>query len=1436
MRGTCVVSPFRQSAGPARQPLLRHSLVLAVLSAVLLVLVTSGGLMAGSSPAEAGVWYYCPVGLHKFFGCVQPDKPPPSSCPLTAGDPVDILTGRLTEEVVDWSSGGTHPLQLKRQYTSTPLTLDASPYSSLGRGWRSNFDARVRMNAATALQADWASFILPDTMEYNFNKQNGVWKFMAVEWSGTGWPNVNFHAIPRTDLDVALTVEGQQFVLRAPNGVKYVFDTANHAADFQWHVDGYRTQLLSEIRFPGGYVQTISYNGDYPGRISDNLGRWITMQFSAVSPRSTLLTQVQTSDGSVISFAYQDRLPGLTSASPVDFMALSAVTYPDSKPVTISYQYRDEAGTPGLLLVGMTDERGVRFSTWTYDAKGRVLSSEHAGGQDRTQFAYDDVNSIVTVTNPLGRATRYSYRKKFGYVRQLFAVDGVATPGCAASNTRYEYDANGFRSKATDAEGRVTQWTRNSRGLPLTEKQAAGTPVERLSTMTWDATRPLLLSSVEPNLTTAYTSDAQGRVLTRTETDTTTQAVPYPTRGQKRTTTFTYAPPALTAGTSALVPLGPVAVDGPLPGDSDTVRYGYDAMANVSSVTDQLGHVTRFRRVYPTRPTVSVTDANGVQGTFYYDRRARFSRFIMYPDGVKGPSLKTAVIYDDAGQITSVIAPNGYYLNYTWSDARRLTAVTNTRYGRDRIEYGYNANGDQTSRTVKSASGAIVRQQSALFDELGRLMRAIGAAGQTTLFRYDRTDNLTKGQDPRGGLFAYAYDALQNLVSLTDPAGARTGLTRDRQGKVTAYRDPRGLTTSYVRNGFGEIIQESGPDVGTTVIQRDERGLATKITDPRGVVTQLSYDAAGRLVREAYPADPTQNVSYSYDSTAKGNKGVGRLTGITDASGSVARSYDALGRVIAETRVIAGKTYVMRYSYNEVGGLTSITYPSGRVVTYTRDDLGRVTDVSTRATAKAAQKTVVSSIVWSPMSRRVVSFTHGNGLAAARAYDGDGRLTSLKLAYLSTRLMDVSCAYGDGMNLTAVNDNLAAANSVSLAYDAARRLTSAGGPWGSLTYAYTPNGDRLREVLTPPGRSALTTLLTYPANSNRLASTSVGSLTTRSFTYDAAGNVTAQVMGPLRLAFAYNLRNRPVTLTRTGDGTQASTYLYNALEQMVQRSTNAPGGPKGAVQYIYGLDGSLLAEADATTGATLRDYIWLPQNDASPAADNNNEEGTSPPPLPLALVTGVNTAAPQLLMVHADHLGRPVRLTDAARTTVWSAAYDPFGQPWQVTGPVEQNLRFPGQYFLLESGLSYNWHRFYDPATGRYTQPDPLRFVDGPSVYGYASASPMMRVDKQGLCVEDACIGEGTAFCIMFPALCAATEIAVWNGCYWVFRKMSGGGGGGGPEEKDDPCEAGAKRDESMCRMATLPSTGPRARCWESVQARYGACRQGRPLPELVTW
>jgi len=118
--------------------------------------------------------------------------------------------------------------------------------------------------------------------------------------------------------------------------------------------------------------------------------------------------------------------------------------------------------------------------------------------------------------------------------------------------------------------------------------------------------------------------------------------------------------------------------------------------------------------------------------------------------------------------------------------------------------------------------------------------------------------------------------------------------------------------------------------------------------------------------------------------------------------------------------------------------------------------------------------------------------------------------------------------------------------------------------------------------------------------------------------------------------------------------------------------------------------------------------------------------------MPLVVVADVNTASPNLYFVHADHLNRPIKMTDAAQAVVWDAIYRPFGEAYSITGSATNNLRFPGQYFLLESGLAYNWYRHYDPSIGRYLQPDPAEFNDGPSLYAYAGSSPAMNTDARG--------------------------------------------------------------------------------------------------------
>ena len=102
-----------------------------------------------------------------------------------------------------------------------------------------------------------------------------------------------------------------------------------------------------------------------------------------------------------------------------------------------------------------------------------------------------------------------------------------------------------------------------------------------------------------------------------------------------------------------------------------------------------------------------------------------------------------------------------------------------------------------------------------------------------------------------------------------------------------------------------------------------------------------------------------------------------------------------------------------------------------------------------------------------------------------------------------------------------------------------------------------------------------------------------------------------------------------------------------------------------------------------------------------------------------------------------DHLGTPQQLINGAGSTVWQAAYLPFGEAQVTTELVSNNLRFPGQYFDSETGLHYNWHRFYDPDTGRYVSADPIGLRGGINLYAYVHNNPIRYIDPKGLSVWD---------------------------------------------------------------------------------------------------
>ena len=292
-----------------------------------------------------------------------------------------------------------------------------------------------------------------------------------------------------------------------------------------------------------------------------------------------------------------------------------------------------------------------------------------------------------------------------------------------------------------------------------------------------------------------------------------------------------------------------------------------------------------------------------------------------------------------------------------------------------------------------------------------------------------------------------------------------------------------------------------------------------------------------------------------------------------------------------------------------------------------------------------------------------------------------------------------------------------------------------------------------------------------------------------SYSLDTAGNLTSD--GLRVFSYDANNRMRQTTVSDADEGSKI-TYLHNALGQRVFKSEPkvdhvAPQASVLGTDFVSWLQANFgwlfaVAQSNATLGQSYvyddalgdvpmllgeygnggsnsggrKEYLWLPVNGQA---------------MPIGVYTGPSVGW-ELYAVHADHLNTPRMVSTGPQVTHWQWPYSAFGDERPVGQLVElaagsipapylvdyatgakltayepsspsgststpdsiMNLRYPGQYFDSETGLSYNYFRSYQATQGRYTQSDPIGLEGGLNRFGYVEGNPLSYFDPDGLC------------------------------------------------------------------------------------------------------
>jgi len=1217
--------------------------------------------------------------------------------------PVYVESGIKHFSDIDYFSSDEFGLKLIRYYSSAPVPVyvRSDRRGIFGTSWSSNFDERVKIKytdgteCGRGLHSACSLSKTPDVILYRTFQADIPFKRVHI--------NVNlYQPVEPTDefrlpyASMTVNTQNGEITFTKKDGGRSIYD-----------MYGQLRKVISINNIEWNYTYDTS-NRLY--RVTHTNGKYFQFGWNT----NNVVSNIRLPNGKTINYTYTNPHSGAYLLDEIIYPELAGTI----RYVTVPLQ--------GMATFAITEKHidGKKWGEYTYEWNSYkrafvVKTSGYVGGVEKSTFVYEE--NATHVTNAKGATATYY----FDQYKRLTQVVNPQSASCPSIAGEYRYEGNTRR----------VEYKKLQDGSELIQKYLANGLVD------WSYNKGLrTVYTYTPGLLVASESIYEHRsgydstCGSAIDCSIPLRSLPIKVREyayhpvHKRITEIkeralkadsTYTDWRVTSYNYELHPnnlVKKISVAGHLVGANNVTEYNFNTAGHLIQVIYPNGAAENY--TYSSNgDLVSKADMSGVVEGYSYDGMGRvnnvktnsnqnLSRDFSYHIDGKPKAMSHASgfnkIYelDDGRRVSresyALDSNTPQQINYQYDLLNNLQKASLTAFAQVPCQGGPQSP-DQVSLCNQLQESLVLINKS--YDANGLLHKEYSGLASST-YNYYRPGLPATLIDGNNKTSSFTYNSWGQVKTATNPLNQTVTYKYNPAGQLREIVDPNGVVTKYFWNGFGEIERIESTDSGITYFEYNNLGNVAEITNALGVRIDFSYDGLSRLTQKSASSESSDVINYRYDTSEPSApisclNGSGKLCAVIGSNVASYYSYGSLGQLVNRTDRIYGKDYSRLYGHDQYGRLSQITYPNGIPIKY---------EYYFDGTQKNVQVYIAGA--WRLIAGYEKKFDHNaivysGGAIQKRFFHKDGRTTSV-----SSNRLTKNYAYKPNTNLISnINSSSSYYGPVnsSFSYDDAGRLRSSGQD-GDFTY--DGNGNRVSARVI--GTSSYAPYV-YALGTNHLSvASAVQSTNNKSYVYDSAGNAIEQNGGAIR-RFAYDSFGRMTGVT----GNMAPhLYAYNYLNQRVYKKDLAvPEQYKPAQVYLYNSSGFIEFEVNHVSSSNIipagRIYVYL--------------NG-----LLVGLVDG-NT----VYHVETDHLGRP-ELVLLSGSIKWYAINTAFGRS-TVSSGTGLNVGFPGQYYDIETGLWYNWHRYYDASIGRYIQSDPIGVSGGLNIYAYTKGNPVSLIDPSGL-------------------------------------------------------------------------------------------------------